>query len=763
MSSGEEFVINAEEFVSNELKRTSATKIGMRNVQEPKLNWRNLFAVVALVVLIFFGSSGGAGWSPATASPILIAEGGGTSGSKDAAHVRPKLIANVDAVKAGQEFMLAIEFDMDPDWHIYYKEAGEAGMPTRVDWRLPPGFTAGPLLWQKPNKFNDAGITTYGYHDKTFIASKVTPPANLAAGSKLNFSADLKWLMCRELCMPGSGTVKLELAVTSAEPKKLHEELVSTVGWQGSVSSLGNDGTTHGATTPLPAGSDDPPSGTPSSLGTPPLVGTTPTSGTTPQSGATPPPGTTSAPSEGTEADAGSTSSLPDKIDPSLPADSILNKEWQIQGENDKAASPITILFSALLGGLILNLMPCVLPVISIKILSFMEQANESPAKVRNLGLVFSAGIISAFMVLAGVVLAIRAAGNTVGWGFQFQYPGFVIAMCVIVLLLAMSLFGVFYISFSAGQQKLDSLASKEGYGGTFFKGVLATTLSTPCTAPFLGTALGFAFAHPDWVVCSIFFAAGLGMSLPYIVLTLQPAWMKALPKPGVWMEKFKESMGFLLLATVVWLLGVVGGQVGADGAMWTGMFLVTIALAAWVVGRFTDLTSSTERKVKVYGVAVAICLAGLYFCILSQPSLLLPLEGKAVASTSKVSEPIADGAIPWQPFTQAALDSAIRDGKTVFLDFTADWCLTCKTNERLFLGTKEVADKVKELNIVPMKADWTLQDPDITRLLKRFKRAGVPLYTVFPSSDPTKPIRLPEVVTKDMILAALDRGGKSK
>lgn len=735
--------------------------------------------LVASVVLVIFGILGIAGVTvsgvgvsgpaPAVAAPavqekaasILLAEGGG-AGSQPTVHVRPKLLANVDAIKPGQEFMLGVEFDIDPEWHIYYKDAGESGMPTKVDWKLPPGFTAGPLLWQKPNKFNDSGITTYGYHDKTFIAAKITPPATLSAGSKLNFNADLKWLACRELCLPGRDSVKLELAVAGGEPKKVNGELFSSVGWQGAVTSLGEEGTGSGATTPLPTGSTLPSGGISSTGETATPSTGTPSTSAPSSSGSQP---STSAPSSsGSEPSTSApTTSTPGQVDPSLPADSILNKEWQIQGEDDKAASPVAILISALVGGMILNLMPCVLPVISIKILSFMEQANESPAKVRNLGLVFSAGIISAFMVLAGVVLAIRAAGNTVGWGFQFQYPGFVIVMCVIVLLLAMSLFGVFYVSFNAGQQKLDTLASKEGYGGTFFKGVLATTLSTPCTAPFLGTALGFAFAQPDWVVCSIFFAAGLGMSLPYIVLTMQPAWMKALPKPGVWMEKFKESMGFLLVATVVWLLSVLDGQVGSTGTMLTGMFLVIVALAAWVVGRFTDLTSTTDRKMKVYGVAAAITLAGLYFCILSQPSLMLPLEGKAVAQSSRKGEPVVEGAIPWQPFTQAALDAAIKDGKTVFVDFTADWCLTCKTNEKLFLNTKEVADKVKELNIVPLKADWTLQDPDITRLLKRFNRAGVPLYTVFPSSDPTRPIRLPEVVTKEMLLGALDKGGRSK
>ncbi|MBZ0186263.1 MAG: thioredoxin family protein, partial [Candidatus Obscuribacterales bacterium] len=393
-----------------------------------------------------------------------------------------------------------------------------------------------------------------------------------------------------------------------------------------------------------------------------------------------------------------------------------------------------------------------VLPVIAIKVMSFLEQAEEEPARVRLLGLVFSSGIISAFLVLAIVVLAVRAAGESVGWGFQFQYPGFIIVMSVIVLLLALSLFGLFYFSFDAGQAKLDQLAQREGLSGSFFKGVLATTLSTPCTAPFLGTALGFAFAQPAWVVLGIFFLSGLGMSLPYVILTAFPALMKRLPKPGDWMEKFKESMGFVLLATVIWLLSILGSQVGAGGVMWVSFFLLAVSLSAWIVGRFTDLASSSARKLKVWAVAIAISGAGFYLCVMQQPVLMASLSGQALPKEK----------IAWQPFSKAALESSVEAGNTVFLDFTADWCLTCKANESLFLNSDSVVGKMKELNVLTMKADWTSKNPEITTMLSGFKRSGVPLYVVYSPGKLDNPQVLPEIISEQIVLDALQKAGPS-
>ncbi|MBX9693900.1 MAG: thioredoxin family protein, partial [Cyanobacteria bacterium] len=536
-----------------------------------------------------------------------------------------------------------------------------------------------------------------GYSERTVIATKITAPANAAAG-KVTINADIKWLSCKDICLPGGTSASLEVPVSSSGVQPANQDVFTNVGFNGSVEELtGGDTKEHGADTKT---------------------------------------------NENLVSSGGS----------------ILDESINVQGEEKTSQDPLFYLGFAMLGGFILNFMPCVLPVISIKILSFVQQADEEPKRVRLLGLTFSAGIVSAFLVLATVVLVVRRAGQSVGWGFQFQYPGFVIIMCVIVLLLALSLFGLFYVSFSAGQDKLDNLASKEGFLGTFFKGVLATTLSTPCTAPFLGTALGFAFAQPEWVVLGIFFASGLGMSMPYILLTLNPGWMKFMPKPGVWMEKFKESMGFILLATVIWLLSVLGSQIGTQGVMWTSFFLLTVALSSWIVSRYTDLTSTTKRKTVVWSIASLVTLAGFFFFVYQQPSVVLALDP---THDTQAKEPT--GTTEWKPFSIEALDEAIRANKTVLLDFTADWCLTCKLNEKAVLSTKPVEDKLKELKIVTIKADWTRQDPMITKLLRKFNRSGVPLYVIFPSGKSADPIVLPEVITQDLVLSALDKAGPSK
>lgn len=610
---------------------------------------------------------------------------------EDEVYVEPRIISESDVLVPGKTIKIGVVFDLKPDWHIYYKDAGEAGMPTQVNWKLPEGFKTGELLWQKPNKFVDSGIVTYGYSKSTLIASELEVPSNLKQGDKVDISASLKWLSCKEICLPGGSEVKLSLPVGEAILRSKDAGLFDSVGFTGSVKDL-NEG--HG----------DP----------------------------------------GGETQA----------DKQMSALDLKYKSKELQ---DQEQNPLYFLGFALVGGFILNFMPCVLPVIAIKIMSFLEQADEEPGRVRVLGLVFTAGIISAFMVLAGIVLAIRGAGQSVGWGFQFQYPGFIIGMCVIVLLLSLSLFGLFYINPPAGQDGIDKLASREGMAGTFFKGVLATTLSTPCTAPFLGAALGFAFAQPAWVVAGIFFASGLGMSLPYIVLTAQPKWMKFMPKPGAWMEKFKESMGFVMLATLVWLLGVLASQIGSEGVMWTSFFLLSLALSTWIVSSFTDLTSETPKKIKVWSIAILVSIAGLYLFVIQQPVIMQGLAG----NTSK--KVVIEDSF-WKPFSVSALDKAIADKQTVFLDFTADWCLTCKVNEKTVIGTEAIRDKIKALKVVPMKADWTNKDPDITKMLSAFGRSGVPLYVIYPAGKPSDAEALPDgLLTQQMVIDALDRAGPSK
>ncbi|MBL8081482.1 MAG: thioredoxin family protein [Candidatus Obscuribacter sp.] len=613
------------------------------------------------------------------------------AGQKKAAPVSARLLSSVDAVVPGKIFRLAILLKQEPGWHTYYKIPGDSGMPTSVKWTLPAGFTVSDLIWPKPLKFEEGGLTTYGYKDQAFLAVDVTAPADLKVGTELTLQANVKWLSCKEVCLPGKAELNLSLPVASENHKDFpgaEKALFET---------LGNGFT--GDIKEISAGS-----------------------------GA-----------------AATSSSI-----------SVLNTDFKTVKNTD--ASMVTILLSAFVGGLILNIMPCVLPVIAIKVMSFLEQASEKPARVKLLGLVFSLGIISSFMVLALLVALVKSAGQSVGWGFLFQYPLFVLSMAAVVLLFSLSLFGLFYVNLALGQDGLNKLSSGEGLVGTFFKGVLATVLSTPCTAPFLGTALGFAFAQSDLVVAGIFFVAGLGMASPYLLLTLNPEWLRFLPRPGAWMDKFKQSLGFVLLATVVWLDYVLASQVGPLAIMWINYWLVGLAFCAWIVAGFTDLTSDTARKTRVYGTASLVFALISYACIFSQPEVMLALSGAAQAKAEPVKG--TAGELDWQPFSFALLDKELAASKTVFLDFTANWCLTCKVNESTVINTEAVRNKLKALNATTIKADWTSQDPDITKLLKKFGRSGVPLYVVFPAGKADQPIILPEVITVDLVLEKLNQVG---
>ncbi len=629
-----------------------------------------------------------------------------------AKHTTLRMIADVKEIVPGSTFMLGVELTMQPGWHTYYKESGDAGMPTSINWVLPAGYKHAELLWQKPHKFDDGGIVTYGYADKTVIATKVTAPDAIPEGQAQKFDAKVKWLECKELCIPGSGETSISLPAgkSGATPQSGDKDAFSGSGFTGNISDLKTEA--HGT-----AGGE-------SSSGGSKNPNTAPASGGT---------------------------------------GSILDRSLTIA--DSQGSMPFYGYFAlAILGGFILNFMPCVLPVIAIKIISLMEQVNDDPGRVRLQGLTFAAGILSSFLVLGGVVLAARAAGQTVGWGFQMQYPPFVIAMATIILVFSLSLFGLFYVTVSPGQAQIDKLASKEGLTGTFFKGVLATVLSTPCTAPALGPAVGFAFAQPPMTILAIFEAVGFGMSLPYLLLTINPKWLRFIPKPGVWMEKFKESMGFVLLATVAWLLSVVGAQAGSSGVESVGYFLTGVAFAVWIVARFTDLTSTSQRKAVVWSISALVIGLCLYFFILTHPELMGASSAEiGAAKTSATKTAVTESGITWQPFTIEDLDKNISANKTILLDFTADWCLTCKVNERAVLDSAPVVEQLKALNVVTMKADWTRRDAAISKLLQKFQRSGVPLYVVFPAGRGSSPIVLPEVITPSLVVDKLKEAGPSK
>jgi len=410
------------------------------------------------------------------------------------------------------------------------------------------------------------------------------------------------------------------------------------------------------------------------------------------------------------------------------------------------------ILLYAFLGGLILNIMPCVLPVIALKILGFVSEARSEPRRVRKLGLVYLLGVLASFLALAFIVIGVKAAGHEAGWGMQFSSPVFVVCLTTLVLLVALNLFGIFEVSL--GGRAFDSasqLASRGGAAGAFFNGVLATTLATPCTAPFLAPALGFAFAQNASVIMLVFLMVGLGLSAPYLVLSWQPAWLQFLPKPGPWMEKFKNAMGFPMLATVVWLFNVAASSYGKN-VLWLGLFLVLVAFAAWIFGQFVQRGRQHQAAAAIITI---LLLVGAYVFVLEEE-----LDWR-----SPVVEPSGAGklgqsarGIDWQPWTPEAVAAGRADGHPVLVDFTADWCLTCQVNKKTSIEVASVRDKLKAVNAIALVGDYTHFPDAITAELKRYHAAGVPLVLVYPKDAEAEAIVLPPILTPGIVLSALDR-----
>ena len=428
---------------------------------------------------------------------------------------------------------------------------------------------------------------------------------------------------------------------------------------------------------------------------------------------------------------------------------SVFDNDFQLEETEAGFLGYMKVLLFAVIGGFILNFMPCVLPVISLKIIGFVNEAGESRSKIFKLGLAYGLGTVSTCLALALVIIGLQVGGYSVGWGFQFQQPLFLLGMATLVAVMSLGLFGVFLVNVNSGKA-LDDLSNKKGLTGAFFTGVVATILATPCSAPFLGTAIGFAFAQPWWGILAIFAAIGVGLASPYVVLSMNPAWTKFIPKPGMWMEHFKQAMGFVLLFSAVWLLYVLGQQVGAAGIVGALVFIVATCFGAWLVGSFASFNASKGRKFFVWLLALAISATSfVYFAY--QPVT----NPKILTATNAAS--VQDNGIEWEKFDLDAIDKELKSGKVVFLDFTADWCGTCKFNEANVLAADAIGKKFADNSVVAVKADWTKNDPVITETLRKFGKSSVPLYVVMSPHRPNQPIVLPELLTEQMVIDAID------
>jgi len=663
--------------------------------------------------------------------------------------VTPSLVADTTAIVPGKPFQVGLLLDIAPGWNTYWQYTGDAGLPTKLDWQLPEGFAAGPFDWPLPQRIIEPGdIEVYGYRGKVLLLTTVVPPADLT-GKTITLRARASWLVCEQICIPGSSDVEITLPV-AANAAAANEELFTTfrnqlpaadappysLAWKnnGKILSLavgGLQGVKSVDFFPLPASGQ--------------LVGHAKTSPVTD--------GSASIEIETTgnlrgvlavETDSGRKGWF---ISSGEITPITNNRESKI--ENRKSEINLwTALLYGFLGGLILNLMPCVLPVISLKIFGFIRQAGEDPRKILGHGLAFVAGIFAWFMGLGLLIVGLKLAGSEITWAFQFQNPWFNLAIASLVFVFALNLFGVFEIVLPGHTSNaLAEASSGEGLAGSFAQGIFATLLATPCTAPFLGTALGFAFSQSAYVILGMFASVAFGMGLPYLLLSAKPGWMKILPKPGAWMERMKQFMGFPLIATLLWLLYILGNQKGLEAVIWVGGFLLCLAIACWIYGAFCGpLSSIRTRVVSLLLIVLTVGWGSVYFL------------GKFTAAQRPSATVETRSGIPWQPFTQKTLDDLLAAGKPVFVDFTADWCISCKFNERTAIDVPAVREAFQKSGIVPLKADWTNANPEITAALKKFGRVGVPFYVIYPAGRPTEPITLPEILTEQIVLDALAR-----
>ncbi|HVD95547.1 MAG TPA: thioredoxin family protein [Candidatus Limnocylindria bacterium] len=666
--------------------------------------------------------------------------------------VKAELLADTSAIVPGKPFTIGLLLRMAPRWHTYWKFSGDAGLPTELKWKLPSGWKIGEIQWPIPLKTIDPGdIETYGYENEVLLMQEITPPPKID-DSSVRFSADASWLVCEKICIPGSETLQLELPMsTISQPANTevfarYRRLLPQK-WPGANTVTANWSR---------AGSDLRLKVTSETLGSYPAVDFFPLPEQSTVVGH--PTMETRNKNEivlriPIESSANSVSAMAGLVVFSQQPNGDDRAAWQITTPSIVSAArppPVrgifTFLLFGFLGGMILNLMPCVLPVISLKIFGFIQQAGQSRQKILRSGIAFTVGIFAWFIALALLLIALKATGRDVTWGgFQFTNAYFVLVLSVIVLVFALNLFGVFEISLPQSMTRgLLSTTERKDDLGSFFQGVFATVLATPCTAPFLGTALGFAFSQSPVVILAMFVAIAAGMSAPYFLLSAQPAWLRFLPRPGPWMTHMKQFMGFLLLATLLFLLYVLGAQRGLEGAIWASCFLLVISVACWMKGAFVVPTASAaKRGVAVVLMLMLVLMSGIYFI------------GDKFHSANIAS---ADSRLrgDWQAFTPERLQAELEQGHPVFVDFTAAWCLTCKFNEANVLESHDVRDAFQRRGIVKLKADWTNGDPVITKLLQQFGRPGVPLYVLYPGKI-GEPIVFPELLTKSMVLEKLD------
>ena len=691
------------------------------------------------------------------------------------------LLLDQDVARPGSRVQAAIRLVMPPHWHTYWvnpSESGLGGQATTVEWELPQGITAGPIQWPTPRRLKEEAGAVFAYEDTVALVVPLEVSADAALG-EYTLRARVGWLECEKSCVPGKASLQARLtigpeprpapsaadfpAILARLPKP--QPFPVTLAWSPTADPQAGSKKAYGVRFGSATGRWDfypePVEGltfegggeaVPDAKGHVVVTGTAELEqGTWPTSLAG-----VLVEVDGSGAPKASFQVVAKAGEGVSPAPSGTGAALASAGPGAMPGDKpfLVVLAMALAGGLILNIMPCVLPVIALKILGFVRQSQEAPGRVRMLGLMYGAGVVSSFGVLGGVMVVLSLAKRAVHQGILFQNSAFLVLMTVLVVVIALNLFGVFEVTLgTGGMGKAGELAGKEGAGGAFFNGVLATVLATPCSAPYLGISIGYALrpGQSPWVTLAMYLTAGLGLALPYVILCFQPRWLRLLPKPGNWMVQFKKFMGFPMLATAVWLFMLAANHYDKDRLLWLGWTLVVVVLATWVYGQFIQPATRTP---KLAWITFAGLLAAAYFWMLEREvDWRHPAASGPEGSTARVA---GKHKLPWQPWSPEAVERARSSGKPILVDFTADYCTTCNSNLRLAIEVPAVIQRIQETGTLVFMADFSRDDPRIAAVLQSYQRPGVPLVLVYPANPSEPPRALPELLREGMVLDAL-------
>ena len=680
-------------------------------------------------------------------------------------HVEAELVSATTAVIPGEPIVVALRLSMERGWHTYWRNPGDSGLPTTLAWKLPAGIEAGPIEWPAPHLLPVGPLVNYGYEGEVLHLVELKPQRTLTPGETMVLRARADWLVCKEVCIPEGADLELTLPIdkTSLPDPRWGAPIAAAraalprplAGWQASAEGKGR--TIEVKLVPA-AGATDPgalyffshaesriePSGPQSVkregaayvLTLPVSFNLTGDFGRL--AGVLAAANGFSPSARAATIDVSLTGTVGAGGKPALAAAPALNLASTPAGDG---LSLVLAMAFALIGGIALNLMPCVFPVLSLKVLGFATH-HDSKATLHKEAFAFAAGVVLTFVALGLVLAALRAAGEQLGWGFQLQSPAVVTALAALFFVLALNMSGVFEFgqlvpsgvaAFTAKNRTVDAFAS----------GVLAVVIASPCTAPFMGAALGYALSGSTAVTLLVFVALGIGMAMPYVMLALLPGWRKGLPRSGPWLLRFKQVLAFPLYATVIWLVWVLGAQRDNDAVVRLLLVLLFLGFALWT---WRIVRTGGARP---WGIAGVAALAGAL--VLAWPLVNADADAKASATPG---QRVATTDPDWQPYTPARLADLTASGRPVFVDFTAAWCVTCQVNKRLVLNTADVRSAFAKKNVALVRADWTRRDPDITRALSALGRSGVPVYVLYRPGR--VPILLPEVLQQQSVLEAL-------